>query len=152
MDKISEHISYAEATVSAKASELKLKNDPPADLIPIIKYTAEKLFEPIRKHFGGPIQVLSFYRTEKVNAAVGGATSSQHVKGEAIDMSGTKYGTSNAEIFEYILVNLKFDQLIWEFGNDDEPEWVDESIKKSGNRGEVLRAKKVNGKTKYIRL
>lgn len=152
MEPISKHITYAEGTVSTKAKALGIPNHPSPELLEVMRYTASKVFEPVREHFKTPIEILSFFRSSKVNIAVGGSSTSQHCLGEAIDMSGKKYGLSNAEIFEYILVNLKFDQLIWEFGDDDEPDWVHVSVRKKGNRGQVLRAKKVAGKTKYFRM
>ena len=150
---ISEHMTYAEGTYSFTGKQMSLKNDPSPATLKVMQFTAEKLFEPIRNHFGSPIQILSFYRSPAVNKAVGGAEDSQHVTGEAMDISGTKYGLDNSDIFGYILVNLKFDQLIWEFGTDDEPAWVHVSYSSTGkNRMQVLKAKKVNGKTKYFRM
>lgn len=152
MENISKHITYAEGTVSAKAKELGIPNHPSPDILDTMRYTASKVFEPVREHIKSPIEILSFFRSDRVNAAVKGSSTSQHCLGEAIDMSGKKYGVSNAEIFEYILVNLKFDQLIWEFGDEEEPDWVHVSVRRKGNRGQVLRAKKVAGKTKYFRM
>lgn len=154
MDKISENITYEEAT----RSSVNLPNHPNQEQLEKMKYVAVKVFQPLRKHFGGPIGINSFFRSPEVNKAVGGAVdakglpTSQHCKGEAIDISGTKYGVSNAEIFEYILVHLPFDQLIWEFGNDDEPAWVHVSYKRSGNRKQVLKAVKRAGKTVYLKM
>lgn len=148
MSQISPHISLAEATFTNTG----LKNDPTPEALVAMKLVATKVFEPLRKHMGGPIGINSFYRSPAVNKAIGGAPASQHVRGEAMDISGTKYGISNAEIFEFILVKLKFDQLIWEFGTDEEPQWVHVSYKSKGNRSEVLKAYKLNGVTKYKRL
>lgn len=154
MENISENITYAEATRSSSP----LPNHPSPEQIVKMKYVASKVFQPLRKHFGGPIGINSFFRSPAVNKDVGGAVdaqgnpTSQHCKGEAMDISGTKYGVSNAEIFEHILINLPFDQLIWEFGNDDEPAWVHVSCKKSGNRKQVLKAVKRAGKTVYVRM
>jgi len=57
---------------------------------------------------------------------------------------------SNSLIFYYILQYLPFDQLIWEFGNDDEPEWVHVSYSKK-NRREALKSIRIKGKIKYIK-
>lgn len=148
MDKISENITYEEATRTSSHSP----NVPSPEHITKMKYVAEKVFQPLRKHFKGPIGILSFFRSEAVNADVKGSATSQHCKGEAMDISGTKYGISNAEIFEHILINLPFDQLIWEFGDNDEPAWVHVSCKKSGNRKQVLKAIKRDGKTVYLKM
>jgi len=58
-------------------------------------------------------------------------------------------GVTNAQIFNYIKDNLEFDQLIWEFGTEDNPAWVHVSLSKRNNRNQILRAYKVDGKTKY---
>lgn len=153
---ISEHISYAEATVSATGSRKGIKNDPPPETLAVMKVTAEKLFEPIRRHFGVPITILSFYRCPELNKAVGGAKSSQHMTGEALDLQMTS-GVTNADLWHWLKVahasgEIDLCQAIWEFGTDDEPDWVHVSYASvtRTNKGEFLRAIKVNGKTKYI--
>jgi len=116
-----------------------------------LKKLAENVFEPIRANFRQPIRISSGYRSQSLNAAIGGATNSQHSTGEAIDidMEGTKI--TNKEIFNFIKEKLNFDQLIYEFGNNTEPDWVHVSFKSNGQqRKQVLRAIKENGKTKYI--
>jgi len=116
-----------------------------------LKKLAENVFEPIRANFRQPIRISSGYRSQSLNAAIGGATNSQHSTGEAIDidMEGTKI--TNKEIFNFIKEKLNFDQLIYEFGNNIEPDWVHVSYKSNGQqRKQILRAIKENGKTKYI--
>ena len=148
---ISEHISYAEATVSATGSRKGIKNDPPPETLAVMKVTAEKLFEPIRKYFGVPITILSFYRCPELNKAVGGAKNSQHVDGEAIDAQMTS-GVTNRDLWDWLKTNpIEFDQIIYEFGDDNEPDWIHMSYTtRRKNRQQALRAIKVNGKTKYI--
>jgi hypothetical protein len=145
MDNISPHITYLEATRTSTG----LPNEPNAEQVESMVLAANRVFEPVRRFINAPIIVSSFFRSPKVNAAVGGSATSQHVKGEAIDIKRTG---QNSKIFEYIKNNLTFDQLIWEFGTDTEPAWVHVSYKRNGNRMQVLKALKVNGKTKYIRL
>jgi len=149
-ENISKHITYKEATHSDTAAKKGIDNTPGASEIIAMKRLAENIFEPMREHFGKPIRVNSFFRSKALNKVVGGSETSQHVKGEAIDISGI--GVSNKELFNYIKNNLDFDQLIWEFGNDSEPQWVHVSYKLGNNRKNVLKATKVNGKTKYIAL
>jgi zinc D-Ala-D-Ala carboxypeptidase len=112
-----------------------------------MKITAEKVFEPVRKALNRPIIVSSFYRSPKLNTAIGGSKTSQHCKGEAIDIDT---GDFNNEVFYWIKNNLVFDQLIWEFGDTKEPSWVHVSYSVNGNRGQILRAYSENGETKYI--
>jgi hypothetical protein len=112
---------------------------------------AEKIFEPIREHFGVPIHISSGYRSKELNAKIGGSATSQHCKGQAvdIDMDGSTNGVSNADVFNYIKDNLPFDQLIWEFGNEDNCDWVHVSYVEKP-RKQILKAFKMNGATKYF--
>jgi len=143
MNNISQHITYAEATrTSAKAD-----NTPNAEQLAAMKLLAVNVFEPLRALVGRPILVTSMFRSAKVNQLKGGSATSQHCKGEAMDI---KLPGMNRSLFEIILNQLPFDQLIWEFGTDKEPAWVHVSYKSTGNRKQVLRAIRVNGKQKYI--
>ena len=116
-----------------------------------MKEIAEDLFEPLREWVGGPIKINSFFRGEPVNTAIGGSKYSQHMKGQAMDIDDTFGHKTNAEMYHYIKDNLDFDQLIWEFGDDKNPNWIHVSyVAHRENRKKLTIAKKVNGKTKYI--
>ena len=111
---------------------------------------AYNVFEPLRKYVGGPIRINSFYRCEDLNRAIGGSSSSQHCQGRAIDLDDTLGHKTNAEMYKYIKENLSFDQLIWEFGNDTNPDWIHVSyVHPDENRKRCLRAERINGKTSY---
>ena len=112
---------------------------------------AANIFQPIRDHFNVPIGISSGYRSIELNNIIGGSSSSQHSKGEALDLDADIFGgCTNAEIFDYIKDNLVFDQLIWEFGDDENPNWVHVSYNKDRtNRMMMLKAYKVKGKTRY---
>lgn len=144
---ISTHITYDEATKSQTAIRQGIDNTPNAEQLAAMRLVAHNIFEPVRKHFGGkPIAVTSFFRCEALNQAIGGSAFSQHRKGEAIDVDGDVHGDpGNTEIFHFIRENLNFDQLIWEYGTDDKPDWVHCSYKAEGNRKQVLRAVKGRG-------
>jgi hypothetical protein len=104
----------------------------------------------MREHFGVPIAITSGYRSPALNDLIGGSSSSQHSKGEAIDVDADVFGgTTNADIFNYLREHTDFDQLIWEFGTNENPAWVHVSYKKENNRGEVLMAYKEKGLTRY---
>jgi len=111
---------------------------------------AEEVFEPLRAYVGGPIKINSFYRSPELNKAIGGSSKSQHCNGQAIDIDDTFGRMSNAEMYEFIKENLDFDQMIWEFGDKDNPDWVHVSyVSPKKNRNRCLEAYKENGKTKY---
>ena len=150
--KISEHLDLSELIRSESAKRNGISNIPTEAHIANLKLLAEKIFEPIRNNFRCPIHVSSGYRSKELNAKVGGATTSQHSSGEAIDldMDGTPNGVTNKMIFDYIYKNLDFDQLIWEFGTNENPDWVHVSYESTGKqRKQVLKAYKENGKTHY---
>tara|TARA_R110000751_G_scaffold78377_1_gene158084 strand:+ start:253 stop:711 length:459 start_codon:yes stop_codon:yes gene_type:complete len=141
MKKISEHISFKEATNSNTGNKLEITNKPTDDIIKNMELIAEQVFEKLRKWVKAPIRVNSFYRCEKLNTALRGSLNSSHITGNAIDISslGKK---NNGQMFEYIKENLDFDQLIWEFGDDKNPRWIHVSYKnKKDNRKQALRAK-----------
>ena len=151
MDKISNHISIAESTRSNTAARLGISNIPDGDTIDNMRKVAEEVFEPLREWVGEPIKINSFYRSPDLNAAIGGSKKSQHCKGQAIDIDDTYCSATNAEMFTYIKNNLDFDQLIWEFGNASNPDWVHVSyVSPEKNRNRILTASKDNnGKTVY---
>jgi hypothetical protein len=149
--QISKHLSLAEATHSDMADQLKIiNNNPNLSVIDNMKLLAEKVFEPIREHFNVPIYVSSMYRGLPLNNAVKGSITSEHCSGQAMDIDmGDKGKPSNKEIFDYIKKNLDYNQLIWEMGDDKNPSWVHVSYSKDKNRKQILKAKKVNGRTVY---
>lgn len=151
--QLSEHLTLAEVTKSQTATRLGIDNDPDAHQLAALKAVAENIFEPLRNHFGVPIGISSGLRSKALNKAIGGSTRSQHCHGQALDIDADIYGgINNRNIFRFIQNNLDFDQLIWEFGSDDNPAWVHVSfVDDDTNRGQTLRAIKENGKTKYIR-
>jgi hypothetical protein len=109
------------------------------------------VFEPLREAVDAPIKINSFFRSEKLNKAIGGSGKSQHCQGRAIDIDDVYGSVSNAYMFYYIKDNLDFDQLIWEFGSDANPDWVHVSyVDEDSNRKRCLKAIRENGKTKYI--
>lgn len=148
---LSKNLSLAEATKSATAIKHGIANDPTPEHLQNLKELAESVFQPIREHFGVPLAVSSGYRSEALNQRIGGSRSSQHMQGKAVDLDAHIFGgVTNREVFDYIKNNLEFDQLIFEFGTEQEPDWVHVSYNKGDNRKQVLRAVRVNGRTKYL--
>lgn len=152
MKKISKHVSYKEGVYSITALRLGLKNDPSNDHLYNMIKVSENVFEPLRTHVGGPIKINSFYRGPELNKAIGGSSKSQHCHGQAIDIDDTFGHATNAEMYKWIKENLSFDQMIWEFGTDKNPNWVHISyVSDDKNRNRCLKAyKDENNKTKYM--
>lgn len=148
--QLSENLTLAEVTRSETAKRKGVSNMPTPEHIENFKLLAAKVFQPIREHFGKPIHISSGYRSAALNKAIGGAASSQHCTGEAIDIDMDGTSITNAQIFNYIKDNLEFDQLIWEFGTKTNPDWVHVSYESTGKqRKQILVASKVGGKTVY---
>ena len=150
MKKISNHITYKEAVHSNTALRLNIKNIPNNKEVSNMVGIATHVFEPLREYVGGPIKINSMFRSEDLNTAIGGSTSSQHCQGRAIDLDDTFGHKTNAEMFNYIKDNLNFDQMIWEFGSVNNPDWIHVSyVSDDLNRNKILIAEKINGRTSY---
>jgi len=148
---ISDHISEKESVYSRTAIRLNIKNTPTKEHRTNMCLLAENIFEPLRSYVGGPIKINSFYRSPELNKAIGGSAKSQHCHGQAIDIDDTFGRVTNAEMYEFIKKHLNFDQMIWEFGDDDNPNWVHVSyVSEEKNRNRCLKAYKEKGKTKYV--
>jgi len=148
--EISKHLELAELIRSESAKRAGISNMPTPEHIANLKKLANNVFEKIREHFDRPIFISSGYRSIDLNKIIKGAQSSQHSTGEAIDIDMDGTDVTNKEIFEFIKFNVSFDQLIWEFGSDKNPDWVHVSYESSGKqRKQILKAKKINGKTIY---
>ena len=148
---ISEHISYKEGVYSITATRRGIDNTPNDEQLANMELVASEVFEPLRTYISGPIKINSFFRCPDLNTAIGGSSKSQHCKGQAIDIDDTFDKATNAEMFHWIKENMDFDQMIWEFGDDDNPDWVHISyVSPEDNRNRCLKAYKDKGKTKYI--
>ena len=148
---ISKHISYKEGVYSITATRLGIDNTPGDDQLHFMEIIAEKVFEPLRAWVAGPIKINSFYRSPELNKAIGGSTTSQHCKGQAMDIDDTFGRVSNADMYAWIKNHLDFDQMIWEFGDDNNPDWVHISyVSEKENRNRCLKAYREDGKTKYM--
>ena len=148
---ISKHISDREGVYSTTATRRGIDNTPNEEHLENMKLLAEKIFEPLRKWVGGPIRINSFYRGPEINKAIGGSSKSQHCKGQAMDIDDTGCHKTNAEMYAWIKDNVDFDQMIWEFGDDKNPNWVHVSyVSPEENRNRCLKAYKEDGKTKYM--
>ena len=147
---ISKHISDREGVYSITAIRRGIDNTPNNEQLDNMGLIADNIFEPLRQWVGGPIKINSFFRCPELNKAIGGSHKSQHCKGQAIDIDDTFGRATNAEMYHFIKEHLEFDQMIWEFGDDDNPDWVHISyVSPEDNRNRCLKAYKDKGKTKY---
>ena len=148
---ISKHISYKEGVYSNTATRKGIDNTPNAEQKANMEKIAQNIFEPLRQWVGGPIKINSFFRCPELNKAIGGSSKSQHCKGQAIDIDDTFGVVSNADMYAWIKNHLDFDQMIWEFGDDNNPNWVHISyVSHKENRNRCLKAYREDGKTKYM--
>ena len=148
--KISKHISIEEAIKSQTAIRYGINNYPNDEELANMVLVAQHCFEPLREWYGKPIGISSFFRCKELNRRIGSKDTSQHLAGSvsglnesAMDIDADIYnnGITNKQIFEWLRDNVEFDQLIWEYGTDDEPAWVHVSYRLNGNRKQVLRIK-----------
>ena len=149
--KLSKNLSLSEVVKTNNAIRKGIDNSPNNDHLESLEDVAKDIFHPLRDDLG-VIYVSSGYRSDALNKAIGGSRKSQHSKGEALDLDNDNknVAASNTEIFNYIKDNLDFDQLIWEFGTDEKPDWVHVSYTtKRPNRNQILKAYRQSGKTKY---
>jgi len=140
--QLSKNLTLRECTKSTTASRLGINNTPDDWTTENLRAIAECVFQPLRDAFGCPIYVSSGYRSDELNRAIGGSPRSQHVQGRALDLDADVFGRcTNSQIFNWIRENLEFDQMVWEFGDSDNPDWVHVSYVRDGvNRGRCLKA------------
>ena len=152
--KISPNLNLAEITRSDTAKRHGIDNTPTAEHLENFKLLADKVFEPIREHFKTPIFISSGYRSKALNSFIKRSLTSQHCTGQAIDidMDGSNGEVTNRMVFDFIKNKLDFDQLIWEFGTDFNPDWVHVSYVKGKNRKQKLKAIRTSGKTTYLAI
>ena len=147
--KLSKNFSLGEMTKSQTATRKGIKNEPSTEHVENLIHLAETVLQPVRDHFGKPVAISSGYRSTELCEAIGSSAKSQHAKGEAADFEIP--GVDNKELATWISKNTKFDQLILEYYEPGDPNsgWVHCSAVKEGSRSQVLKATKVEGKTKY---
>lgn len=148
---LSEHFTLKELTRSETATRKGIDNTPGPAHMHNLTLVCKNILEPVRNHFGKPVQINSAYRGPKLNAAVGGSAKSQHCNGEAVDFEID--GMSNYDLAKWVSENLDFDQVILEFYNPKEGPnsgWVHASYASSGKqRKQILTAVMEKGKTVY---
>jgi len=142
---LSKHVTVEEFCFSPTAIRAGIKNVMALQQLENATLLCEKVFEPLRAHVGKPIKINSGFRSPSLNRAIGGSSSSQHCKGQAMDLE-----LHDKELFDWIIDNLEFDQLLAEFPVNGVISWFHISYTRNKNRKQVLVAKKRAGKTVYI--
>lgn len=141
---LSPHFTLDEFVVSQTAIRHGIDNTPSESIIENLKHLCLNCLEPLRDKLKKSIFISSGYRCQQLNGLIGGAKNSQHITGHAADISVK--GMNVELLFQTIIESkLVFDQLIQEFDS-----WVHISFDINYNRNNILRAKKVNGKTIYL--
>jgi hypothetical protein len=147
--ELSKSFTLNELTKSQEATRLGIDNTPNEEHILNLKLLCENVLQPIRDYYGLPVSISSGYRSPELCEAIGSSRTSQHARGQAADFE--IFGVPNKQVADFIVKNLEYDQCILEFWNENEPNsgWVHCSFNSSGNRGQFLKAEKVNGKVIY---
>jgi len=146
--RLSKNFVLSEITHSNTAKRLGIRNEPTESHLQNMQHLITNLIQPLRDALG-PIRISSGYRNPSLNRAIGGSVSSQHCKGEALDLQFWEVGQMNNKvIYDWIIKSdIEFDQMINEF----DFAWIHISLKDKGNRKQVLEAcKNEDGDTKYI--
>lgn len=149
--KLSKNFSLSEFTKSNTASRRGIDNNPTAEHIHNLVDLCENVLQPLRDAVGVPIRITSGYRSEALNEAIGGSKTSDHSFGRAADCELWIDGyEDNAKLFNLVKsLDLDFYQMIWEFGDDEQPNWVHIAYRKDNIKKQCLKAYKEGGKTKY---
>ena len=149
--QISEYFQLSERVKSQTAARRGIHNHPGNAAIADLKMLCEHVLEPVRAHFGRPVVISSGYRSPRLNRAIGGSSTSQHCKGQAVDFEIP--GVSNVEVARWIEANIGFDQLILEFYRSGQPNsgWVHCSYHHGANRHQVMTALRKGRCTQYVK-
>ena len=135
--RLSLHFELVEFIVSQTAERAGIDNTPPADVVERLRYVAQCL-EGIRTILGVPIVVTSGYRCPELNRRIGGAKTSQHVRGEAADWVAPGWGTPADIVRHLVHVGVCYDQIILEFASSASGGWVHTSFVRDRPRREAL--------------
>ena len=139
--KLTKNFTLAEMCKSKKAKELRIKNVPSPAVVGRLRALCENVLQPLRDYMGEPVIINSGYRSPELNKKVGGVRDSQHLIGEAADINCKGSMEYANRIIEFIMMNLKFDQLILE--RKKGTFWVHVSYTTSGkNRQQYLKITK----------
>ncbi len=144
-ERLTANFTLAELT----KTRFDLDNTPSPQVVENLRTLCEKVLQPLRDAVG-PVNVTSGYRSKLVNQAVNGARNSDHLWGYAADLQSPD--GDHRKIYDWLKANAMFSQLIYEFGNDTQPQWVHVSYNPNDLKREILRARNVGKRVTYSRL
>lgn len=131
------YFSIEELSLSAVSKRRGIDNTPHTEAAKNLELLIEDLLDPVREAWGAPIIVNSGYRCEELNRVIGGAVNSQHLRGEAADIT-TGNRADNKRLFDKIGISgMEFDQLI----DEKDYSWVHISYSAGRNRRQILHLK-----------
>lgn len=145
MKRLSINFTLEEFTRSQTATRFEIDNTPGEKEIQELQNLVDNVLQPLRNALGSSIHITSGYRCKELNTKIGGSSTSQHMKGQAVDIVTGVW--TPKQVFNYIADYLEFDQLIYEFGS-----WVHVSFNEGNNRKQKLEAYKSKGKTRYKKI
>lgn len=132
------YFTIEELTRSATATARGIDNAPTPEIKANLERLVDKVLDGLREIYGKPITVNSGYRCPELNKAVGGSKTSDHMNGFSVDITAS-CKKENAILFQIIKDNFDFDQLIWEKGNSEYPDWIHVSYNPNRLRKQVLK-------------
>jgi len=149
--RLSKNFSLREFIKSDTATRLDINNVPSQEVIDNLKLLCENVLQPLREHYAKPIVISSGYRSPELNSTVGGSKTSDHCQGFAADINALD--GDNGDLYEAIIdLDLEFKQLIHEYGDENNPDWIHISYDESNNKGQKLRAIRRDGQTTYMSI
>ena len=147
--QLTKNFSLREFTKSQTAERMGIDNTPPEEIIPKLFFSNSNI-RTTREKIDKPILITSGYRCPELCEAIGSKPTSQHTKGEAVDIEAI--GMSTLNLAEMIINHFDFDQVILECyrKGDMNSGWVHCSLTSGENRKQVLTYTKAKGYEKGL--
>lgn len=148
--RLTKNFTLREFTQSQYATRYDIDNEPNDEQTEALRALCEKVLQPLRDHYGKSVRISSGFRCQELNKAIGGASSSQHTKGQAADIEIP--GIDNLEVAKWIADNLEYDQLISEYyiEGDKNSGWIHVSWRESPRMQTLTKKSKVKGYIKGL--
>jgi zinc D-Ala-D-Ala carboxypeptidase len=128
------YFTIAEFVRSETADRRAIDNRLPKELLPNVQELVNNVLDPLREAYGKPITVTSGFRCPALNKAVGGSATSQHMSGQAADITAGSREENRRLFYLVQELGLPFDQLI----DEKNYSWIHVSYRVGINRNQVL--------------